>query len=69
MTRENALTAQHPDRDLVCASCGLRVLRWASHGWKHAGGGSAHSCGVTPTPDRITTKALYDRQRPEGINR
>ena len=59
MTRENALTAQHGDRDLVCAACGLRVLRWGSHGWKHAGGGAARSCGVTPTPARITTKDTY----------
>jgi hypothetical protein len=62
MTRENAVTAAHPDRELVCSTCGLRVLRWGSHGWKHAGGGAARSCGVPPVPERITTRADFARQ-------
>jgi hypothetical protein len=62
MTTENALTEKHPDRELVCSVCGLRVLRWGSHGWKHAGGGAARSCGTPPVPSRITTKALYAEQ-------
>jgi hypothetical protein len=58
---ENAVTSAHNDRDLVCGYCGLRVLRWSS-GWKHAGNSFAPSCGVRPTPDRIMTKAAYQRE-------